>query len=102
MVADAISAKILCQLVAGVGSVPREVITARGCDVEEFASRVPVDGRQPPARCDVPQHTLLKIRHLEDGCEVEQLTSVAQAIATARITVAKIRIRDGRIRPRIA
>ena len=50
----------------------------------------------------MPEQGLLEIRHLEDRCKVEKLTAVAQAITPASISVAKIWIGNGRIRPGIA
>src|SRR5437867_8257763 len=102
VVPDGIASEVDCRLVVDIRAIPREVIIVPGDDIKISARRVAVDGRQLPAGRDVAQRIVLKPWHLEHRRQVHDVTPIAQAVAAATITVARVWIRKGRVRACVA
>jgi len=86
------------QLVTDVGSVPRVVVTAGGCDVM-YSPSCNCRWWTTASRTQItPQHGLLESRRLEDRRKVEKAAGGRSGNYAPSISVADIRIGNGGIR----
>src|SRR5262245_7208675 len=61
-----------------------------------------IERSQLPAGGDVPQRRVGKSRRFQDRRKVENLSLIRQAVATASVPIANVRIRNRRIRSGVA
>src|SRR5207244_1999643 len=80
------------------GAVAREIVVRAGGDAHIGAGAVTIEWSQPPTGRDMPQCIVRELRRLEHGRQVDELTLVREAVAAAVITIARERIRYGRVR----